>query len=195
VKHQNKLDGLILINSIAKAPSWYEWGREKLNVRDLHQHGITDSVVDFLIWHNFGTYLEKCNPDLIQGYREYFEQLTNPNNLAAFLESYLHRKSIEFPYGPCGHGNIFIVPILQIVGERIYSLTDVEYISAKLDIGKNELVRLADCGGRILDERPDKVIEIMMLFLQGLGFFPSINVHDVLLQETGENNENYLKLK
>jgi hypothetical protein len=90
--------------------------------------------------------------------------------LNQILTSYFSRKSIEFPYGTSGHGNIFIVPILQIVGERIYSLTDVEYISAKLDIGNNELVRLADCGGRILDERPDKVIEIMTLFLEVLGF-------------------------
>jgi pimeloyl-ACP methyl ester carboxylesterase len=182
LKHPHKLDALVLINSISNAPTWYEWGKEKINVSELKHCGITPQVVDFLMWRNFGNHIEKDNPQLVKGYRDYFEKLPNPTNLASFLESYLNRKSIEFEPNPSKE-----LMVLQIVGERIYSLTDANHIRHKFEPTKTELINIANCSGRVLDESPDKVTEAVMLFLQGVGFFPALNVHEIVQRKASEN--------
>lgn len=91
--------------------------------------------------------------------------------------------------------------VLQIVGERIYSLTDADHIRHKLEPTKTELLKIANCSGRVLDERPDKVTEAVMLFLQGVGFckfwkiwfkllsflVPALNVHEIVQRKASEN--------
>lgn len=39
-----------------------------------------------------------------------------------------------------------------------------------LDHKTSELVKFAECGGDVLNERPDKATEAILLFLQGCGY-------------------------
>ena len=111
-----------------------------------------------------------------------------------FIKSF-SRKTITFP-----HELEKDILLLQIVGEKIYSHTDVEHIRHKLEPNKSELLKLAECSGRVLDEKPEKVTEAIMLFLQGVGFckflkqelkilglVPSLNVHEIVRKNSEES--------
>lgn len=60
-----------------------------MNMRYLRNSGMTSFTVDYLMWHHFGRRLDECNTDIVRQYRVYFQHLTNPTNLAAFIESYV----------------------------------------------------------------------------------------------------------
>nr|KAF7438933.1 hypothetical protein H0235_001324 [Vespula pensylvanica] len=52
--HPEKVNALCLINCVSTQAGWIEWGYQKLNVRHLRSQGMTQSVLDYLMWHHFG---------------------------------------------------------------------------------------------------------------------------------------------
>lgn len=52
--HPNKVNALCLINCVSTQAGWIEWGYQKLNVRYLRSQGMTQGVLDYLMWHHFG---------------------------------------------------------------------------------------------------------------------------------------------
>ncbi|CAD6238295.1 GSCOCG00008412001-RA-CDS [Cotesia congregata] len=52
--HPSKVNALCLINCISTQAGWIEWGYQKLNVRHLRSQGMTQGVLDYLMWHHFG---------------------------------------------------------------------------------------------------------------------------------------------
>ena len=52
--HPDNVDLLCLINCVSTSASWIEWGYQKMNTRNLKAKGMTQSVIDYLMWHNFG---------------------------------------------------------------------------------------------------------------------------------------------
>lgn len=45
---------LCLVNCTSTQAGWIEWGYQKLNARHLRSKGVTQAVVDYLMWHHFG---------------------------------------------------------------------------------------------------------------------------------------------
>lgn len=52
--HPEKVHALCLINCVSTQAGWIEWGYQKLNVRHLRSQGMTQGVLDYLMWHHFG---------------------------------------------------------------------------------------------------------------------------------------------
>lgn len=50
----NKVVALCLINCPSTQAGWIEWGYQKLNARHLRSKGMTQGVLDYLMWHHFG---------------------------------------------------------------------------------------------------------------------------------------------
>lgn len=52
--HPEKVSALCLINCNSTQAGWIEWGYQKLNARHLRSKGMTQGVLDYLMWHHFG---------------------------------------------------------------------------------------------------------------------------------------------
>lgn len=49
-----KVEALCLINVVSTQAGWIEWGYQKMNARYLRSKGMTQGVLDYLMWHHFG---------------------------------------------------------------------------------------------------------------------------------------------
>lgn len=54
LQHPEKVEALCLINCCSTQAGWIEWGYQKLNTRHLRSKGMTQGVLDYLMWHHFG---------------------------------------------------------------------------------------------------------------------------------------------
>ena len=95
LKYPERVDSLMLINSLVTAPGWIEWGYQKRNVNHLRQHGITQPVLDYLMWHHFGNGAHVGAHDLINVFRHYFNHDVQASNLAKLTEQYIWRNAID----------------------------------------------------------------------------------------------------
>jgi Ndr family. len=48
------VEALCLVNCVSTQAGWIEWGYQKLNARHLRNKGMTQAVLDYLMWHHFG---------------------------------------------------------------------------------------------------------------------------------------------
>lgn len=66
LNHSEKVGALCLINCNSTTSGWMEWGYQSFNARYLRSKGMTQGVVDYLMWHHFGRNPEERNHDLAQ---------------------------------------------------------------------------------------------------------------------------------
>ncbi|GMR54086.1 hypothetical protein PMAYCL1PPCAC_24281, partial [Pristionchus mayeri] len=185
LRNEHRLDALVLVNCVHTKAGWIEWGYQKMNMSYLHKTGMTSFTVDYLMWHHFGRRIDECAADIVRQYRVFFQHLPNPNNLAALIQSYVARTPICFSRDE-SDGPKLKIPVLQIVGAGSAFVNDTVEVNARLDPSKADWIKVSDSCGLVLDDRPAAVTEALMLFLQGLGFFPTMNVMKLIkkIQDT-----------
>lgn len=83
----DKVGALCLVNCSSTQAGWIEWGYQSMNTRNLRSKGMTQGVLDYLMWHHFGRSPEERNLDLVQMYKSYFERSINPINLVSHVIS------------------------------------------------------------------------------------------------------------
>uniref|UniRef100_A0A914WLJ7 Protein NDRG3 n=1 Tax=Plectus sambesii TaxID=2011161 RepID=A0A914WLJ7_9BILA len=171
LNNPKKVDGLILINCVVTAAGWIEWGYQKVNSNYLRNRGVTAFTVDYLMWHHFGKRMESCNQDMVTSYRQYFSRLANPTNLAMFIDSYLYRTAVPITR----EGTTLECPVLQMVGGNSGFIEESVDLNSKLNPQNSDWIKVSDSSGLLLEDRPDKATEAILLFLQGLGYFPTLN--------------------
>ncbi|XP_065218601.1 protein NDRG3 isoform X2 [Planococcus citri] len=169
-----KVEALILINVVSTAAGWIEWGYQKLNARYLKSKGMTQGVLDYLMWHHFGRGTEQRNYDLVQVYRNYFEKCVNPVNLALFIDSYVRRSDLNITRDMDttrrrDSNATLAMPIMNITGAYSPHVDDTVTLNGRLDPTNSSWMKISDCG-MVLEEQPHKVCEALRLFLQGLGY-------------------------
>ncbi|XP_044576698.1 misexpression suppressor of KSR 2 isoform X2 [Cotesia typhae] len=171
--HPSKVNALCLINCISTQAGWIEWGYQKLNVRHLRSQGMTQGVLDYLMWHHFGRGTEERNHDLAQVYTNYFERKVNPTNLALFIDSYVRRTDLNInrELDPTRKKDVptLKVPIINITGALSPHVDDTVTLNGRLDPTNSTWMKISDCG-MVLEEQPGKVSEAFRLFLQGEGY-------------------------
>uniref|UniRef100_A0A1B6H4L6 Protein NDRG3 n=2 Tax=Cuerna arida TaxID=1464854 RepID=A0A1B6H4L6_9HEMI len=165
LNHPNKVEALCLINVVSTQAGWIEWGYQKINARYLKSKGMTQGVLDYLMWHHFGRGTEERNHDLVQVYRTYFERFINPGNLAMFIDSYVRRSDLNMTR----NGATLSVPVLNISGALSPHMEETVTLNSRLDPTNSSWMKISDCG-MVLEEQPNKVSEALRLFLQGLGY-------------------------
>jgi len=171
LKHPKVLDALILANCSCSTSGWIEWGYQKANMFSLRSKGMSNLTVDYLMWHHFGRNFDQYSPELITSYKQYFTKLPHPKNLAGFIESYIKRSALPIRR----HGSTLDCPVLQIVGAGSPHVNDTVELNKRLDPTISNWMKISDCSGMVLEEKPEKVTEAILLFLQGQGHFPFIS--------------------
>ncbi len=69
LKYPERVDSLALVNATCSTAGWIEWGYQKRNMGHLRQHGVTQAVLDYLLWHHFGSDPDSRAHDLVATYR------------------------------------------------------------------------------------------------------------------------------
>ena len=177
LKYPKLVDGLMLINCFSGKSGWVEWGYEKISSHQLKSKGMTQFTEDYLVWHHFGKRSTDENKDLVASYRKSLETCFNPFNLGLFVESFSRRSEINMRRPV--HGETSNVPslkcqVLLVAGDYSPHLDDVLLTNSHLDPAFSSLMEVADCGGTPLEEQPAKMAGAFRLFLQGLGYVPSL---------------------
>ncbi|RZF40877.1 hypothetical protein LSTR_LSTR003387 [Laodelphax striatellus] len=195
--HPDKVEALCLINVVSTQAGWIEWGYQKINARYLKSKGMTQGVLDYLMWHHFGRKAYKSralpgfkyrlqphyrlfykgtedrNYDLVQVYRNYFERCIQPGNLAMFIDSYIRRTDLNMTRQPDGlktkETTTLSMPVMNITGALSPHVDDTVTLNSRLDPTNSSWMKISDCG-MVLEEQPNKVSEALRLFLQGLGY-------------------------
>lgn len=163
--YPERVDCLLLVNATSNQAGWIEWGYQKRNVRHLANYGITAAVMDYLMWHHFGSMVDQRAHDLVAMYRTYFENDINSANLGSLAEQYIARTDINLTR----MGDTLKVPVLNIVGSMAPFIEETVTLNGRLEPSKTNWIKIADVA-MVLDERPDKVCEAFRLFLQGQGY-------------------------
>ncbi|XP_072400114.1 protein NDRG3 isoform X3 [Diabrotica undecimpunctata] len=166
------VSALCLVNCVSTQAGWIEWGYQKLNTRHLRSKGMTQGVLDYLMWHHFGRQTEERNHDLVQVYKSYFERNVNPTNLALFIDSYVRRTDLNIhrEMDPLKKKNASLaMPVMNITGSMSPHMEDTVTFNGRLDPTNSSWMKISDCG-MVLEEQPAKVSEAFRLFLQGEGY-------------------------
>ena len=95
LKYAERVDSLMLVNTLITACGWIEWGYQKRNVGQMRQHGVTQAVLDYLMWHHFGNAAELRSHDLVSVYQHYFSNEVQGKNLAKLTEQYIWRTAVD----------------------------------------------------------------------------------------------------
>ncbi|CAJ0573023.1 unnamed protein product, partial [Mesorhabditis spiculigera] len=180
--NQDRVNALILVNCVHSTCGWVEWGYEKVNQRHLKNYGMTSFVADYLMWHHFGRRIDECSSDIVRQYRVYFQHLPNPTNLSMLIDAYINRTPINFSREGGAAGPQLRVPVLQLVGAGSAFVNETVEVNTRLDPSKSDWIKVSGSCGLVLDDRPEAVTEALMLFLQGLGYFPTMNVVKLMKQ-------------
>ncbi|XP_043256071.1 protein NDRG3 isoform X2 [Colletes gigas] len=171
--HPENVNALCLINCVSTQAGWIEWAYQKMNVRHLRSQGMTQGVLDYLMWHHFGRGTEDRNHDLVQVYKNYFERHVNPTNLALLIDSYVRRTDLNITreLDPIRkkEGVTLGVPVMNITGALSPHVDDTVTLNGRLDPTNSSWMKISDCG-MVLEEQPGKVSEAFRLFLQGEGY-------------------------
>ena len=120
--YPERVESLVLVNTVITKAGWVEWGYQKRNVSHLRTTGITQTVQEYLLWHHLGDDYNDRAHDLLQVYKDYFAHNVNPLNLAGLVEQYIWRSDIPLhrdsssALGGLVKGTMLEAPVLNLVG-------------------------------------------------------------------------------
>lgn len=195
LNHPEHVDSLVLVNGSADKAGWVEWGYQKLNSWYLWRGNMTTFTEDYLLWHWFGSKTQWENYDLTTVYKEYIKSI-NPQNLSLLIESYLARTplGIERELDPVRRigTKTLTCQTLLIVGDDSPHLDETVELNGKLDPEKTDFLKIQDCGGMPLEEQPGKVCEAFRLFLQGMGYVPTLRQSTSTVSQVAKNYQQQL---
>ncbi|XP_061718577.1 protein NDRG3 isoform X4 [Cydia pomonella] len=174
--YPQKVDALALINCTSNQSGWIEWAYQKMNTRSLRSRGMTQNVLDYLMWHHFGKFPEERNHDLTQMYRMHFNRNVNPTNLSLFIDSYLRRTDL----GISRDAETIKAPVLNITGALSPHVEDTVTFNGRLNPNNSTWMKISDCG-MVLEEQPGKISEAFRLFLQGEGYVAPLSPTKIVL--------------
>ena len=173
LKYAERVDSLLLVNTLITACGWIEWGYQKRNVGQMRQHGVTQAVLDYLMWHHFGTGAETRSQDLISAYQHYFSNEVQGKNLAKLTEQYIWRTAVEIYRDDNlegkGDTKTLKIPILNVVGAYSPFVEETVNLNGRLNPINTNWIKIQD-SAMVLEEQPGKVAEAFLLFLQGQGY-------------------------
>lgn len=163
--YPERVDSIMLINASTTKSGWLEWGYQKRNVSHLRTTGVTQPVLDYLLWHHLGQDYTERSHDLVNVYKHYFEKDVQAPNLAKLVEQYIWRSDIPLDR----QGSTLEPPVLNLVG--IYSpfIEDSVTTNSRLAPPKTNWMKIQEAA-MVLEEQPARVCEAFRLFLQGQGF-------------------------
>jgi len=192
LNHHDRVDSLIMANPTSGKAGWIEWGYQKMNSWYLFSGQLTSFTEEYLLWHWFGKQTRWTKHDLILNYQEYIKTL-NAQNLALFVESYLQRPDLGIVRELDAMRKVSARTIrcrsLILVGDDSPHMEEAVDMNGNMLPEQTDFMKIADCGGMPLEEQPGKVCEAFRLFLQGMGYVPSLKQMHSVAAEIGILNK------
>ncbi|XP_018645360.1 Ndr family, putative [Schistosoma mansoni] len=180
IAYDNLVLGAILINCTGTPPTFTESLRDKLMNWKLSSSGMNPATESFLIVHRFGSTGE-CQRNSIIRLKLSIITLQNDLNMHNFIGYSPHLINSRI------HG---ICPVLLITGALASHHKKCRQLFEDLEkirrdsggqSGSSEFVMIDDVSN-VLTERPDKVVDSMQYFLQGIGLLSNLKLQKTPMQ-------------
>lgn len=173
LKCPKRVLALCLLECTTTSAGFAEWGSEKVASWQLkHGHKMTANAEKYILWHHLGR--QSHSPDYVEIVKQYHDNLykiMNAQNLGLFIDAFVNRKNINHDVKD------FNLPVLLVTGSKSPHVHEVEKIYEMLPSKKNSNILVAkDVGGDIKEEEPAKLVESLLLFLQGVGIMGSVGI-------------------
>jgi len=175
--YPERVDSMLLVNASTTKSGWVEWYYQKSNVSHLRTTGVSQQVMDYLLWHHLGQDYTERSHDLVNVYKHYFEKDVQAVNLAKMVEQYIWRTDIAIDRS----GSTLEVPVLNLCGINGPFIEDTVITNGKLAPSKTNWMKIQDAA-MVLEEQPAKVCEAFRLFLQGQGF--CLKIRKIAVQQS-----------
>ncbi|VDD81719.1 unnamed protein product [Mesocestoides corti] len=192
--------GAVLIHCTGQTASFGDSLRDKLVNRKLKTTGMTPATESFLILHRFGCVSPVSHENLlaihfsltdtgtelelkqaIEHFRENLQHSINPKNLNRYITAYMQRKPLSERLADLKCSVLLITGALapQRKGcEKLYEA--LMKVHNARSCATRELFVVENVAN-VLAERPDKVIESMQYFLQGIGLVSHLKMQSAPL--------------
>lgn len=167
LQYPERVDSLMLVNTGISRAGWVEWGYQKRNVSHLRTVGVSQPVLDYLLWHHLGQNYEERAHDLLQVYKNYFTNSVNGANLAPLVEQYIWRTDVVLSREQSD--STLVPPVLNLVGIHSPFIDETVTFNGSLTPSKTNWIKVQDAA-MVLEEQPGKVCQALRLFLQGQGY-------------------------
>lgn len=168
--YPERVEAMMLVNTCTTKAGWVEWGFQKRNISHMRTTGVTQTVLDYLLWHHLGDdYAERAH-DILQVYKAHFSNNVNATNLAGLVEQYIWRPDINLTRD-ITEKNTLGCPVLNLVGIHAAAaiIDETVTFNGRLTPTKANWIKIQDAA-MILEETPGQVTQALRLFLQGQGY-------------------------
>jgi len=174
LSYPERVEAMMLVNTCTTKAGWVEWGYQKRNISHMRTQGVTQTVLDYLLWHHLGDDHEERAHDLLQVYKDYFSKNVAAANLAGLVEQYIWRTDISLTRD-ISEKNTLQAPVLNLVGIHAASaiIDETVTFNGRLTPTKANWMKIQEAA-MILEETPQQVCQALRLFLQGHGYCLSI---------------------
>jgi len=181
LSYPERVECMMLVNTCTTKAGWVEWGYQKRNISHMRTTGITQTVLDYLMWHHLGDDHAIRAHDLLQVYKDYFSHNVNAANLAPLVEQYIWRTDINLTRD-ISEKNTVQAPVLNLVGIHAAAaiIDETVTFNGRLTPTKANWIKIQEAA-MVLEETPDKVTQALRLFLQGQGFCLNIRKNAIPL--------------
>ena len=157
--YPERVDSLMLINTSTTKAGWVEWGYQKRNVSHLRTSGVTEPVLDYLLWHHLGVQYSERAHDLLQVghlllcivynqlscfwqvYKHYFTHNVNAANLAPLVEQYIWRSDIPLTR-EVSEKKTLQPPVLNLVGIHSPHIEESVNFNGRLTPSKTNWIKV-----------------------------------------------------
>lgn len=181
-KWGDKVAGLVVVEPGISTASFLEWGEGKIKTRQLDKKGFTEGTINYLMWHHFERDIGKPKLELVDQFEEDVKENMNAHNVAAFVTAYTKRSDLMKDLK--GHKLDSKTGVLVVTGEHSPHRKNTEDKFYYGDVLKHTDVKIKslltpDCGASVLEEKPEKMAEGLLLFIQGLGLVPTLRTRSM----------------
>lgn len=169
----NRLLGMLLVHCTSTKAGIMEHFNDKFMNWKLSSVGHNPSAEQYLVFHRFGSQLDKEGMDpstrekLIGEFQEHLKTKINPKNLKRYVECFLERTDISALIKDLK------VETLLMTGAKASHNHTVNTMHQHMNPAKTSIMTLNDIGD-VLIEAPEKLADTLLLFCKGLGVLTTV---------------------
>jgi len=162
--------GVVAIQPTASAASVMETLKQSIVSLKLGSIDHGPDTDQFLVYHKFGSLVEKAEDKLeaVENYKKQLHTDINPRNLKLFVDSYMKRTEILDEIN-----SKIKCDVLIVVGSNSSFVKQTEAMHRQSNLARTSLIKFENVGD-VLIESPEKLSEALTFFCQGIGLMPSI---------------------
>lgn len=169
----SKILGLFLLNPTATTQGYFSWFKNRWSDLPALQRGdLSDGLIKQLEQHWFGA-AQITHMDLIAMYEQHLRSLTLPN-VAGYISAWNERTDLGIVREVDATSKRYIgtlaVDCTLVSGadstDLCRTMTDM---NGRMDPTRTEFVAVEDCTGMLMEESPEKLCGIFLLFLRNAG--------------------------